>query len=155
MKTGVPFGLTICQPKRQDSLDTIHRAQLFQCSLIHLTQMMLIRAECYGELEMNKEQAAADIMPHPKPCAGITSEVYMLDAGTASYLDIVKAARHEYRKRDIGHGAVGGATSAKRSHGRGHHHPRSCMGLSRHGLPVLRVRRNVAGFAFNEVGGCN
>ena len=126
----------------------------FNVPLIHLTQMMLIRAECYGELEQNKEQAAADINAI-RNRAGITSDVYMLEPSAATYDDVVNAARNEYRKETLGmglwveqlqrRGAMGEDITIRGA-------AWDCPGMA---LQFSASEGNVAGFEFNEVGGCN
>ena len=126
----------------------------FNVPLIHLTQMMLIRAECYGELEQNKDLAIADINAI-RNRAGITSDVYMLDPSAATYDDVVNAARNEYRKETLGmglwveqlqrRGAMGEDITIRGA-------AWDCPGMA---LQVSASEGNVAGFEFNEVGGCN
>ena len=126
----------------------------FNVPLIHLSQMMLIRAECYGELETNKTQAIDDINAI-RNRAGISSALYLLDAGTASFEDIVDAARNEYRKETLGmglwveqlqrRGVMGEDITIRGASW-------DCPGMA---LQFSASEGNVAGFEFNEVGGCN
>ena len=125
----------------------------FNVPLIHLTQMMLIRAECRGELGTNLDQAAGDLNAI-RNRAGITSEVYLLGPD-ANAEDIVTAARHEYRKETLGmglwveqlqrRGAMGEDITIRNA-------PWDCPGMA---LQFSASEGNVAGFEFNEVGGCN
>ena len=125
----------------------------FNVPLIHLTQLMLIRAECYGETATNLDQAIADINA-VRQRAGITSNVYLLDS-SASASDVVTAARNEYRKETLGmglwveqlqrRGAMGEDITIRNA-------PWDCPGMA---LQFSASEGNVAGFEFNEVGGCN
>ena len=125
----------------------------FNVPLIHLTQLMLIRAECYGETGTNLDQAVADINAI-RGRAGITSDVYLLDA-TATSDDVITAARNEYRKETLGmglwveqlqrRGAMGEDITIRNA-------PWNCPGMA---LQFSASEGNVAGFEFNEVGGCN
>ena len=126
----------------------------FNVPLIHLSQMMLIRAECYGELETNKTQAIDDINAI-RNRAGISSASYLLDVATASFEDIVDAARNEYRKETLGmglwveqlqrRGVMGEDITIRGASW-------DCPGMA---LQFSASEGNVAGFEFNEVGGCN
>ena len=125
----------------------------FNVPLVHLTQMMLIRAEAYGETGNNLGTAIDDINAI-RARAGITSAVYLLEAG-ATAEDIVEAARHDYRKETVGmglwveqlqrHGAMGEDVTIRNA-------PWDCPGMA---LQFSASEGNVAGFEFNEVGGCN
>ena len=115
--------------------------------------MMLIRAEAYGETGDNLGTAIDDINAI-RARAGITSAVYLLDAG-ATAEDIVEAARYDYRKETVGmglwveqlqrHGAMGEDVTIRNA-------PWDCPGMA---LQFSASEGNVAGFEFNEVGGCN
>ena len=125
----------------------------FNVPLVHLTQMMLIRAEAYGETGNNLGTAIDDINAI-RARAGITSAVYLLDAG-ATAENIVEAARYDYRKETVGmglwveqlqrHGAMGEDVTIRNA-------PWDCPGMA---LQFSASEGNVAGFEFNEVGGCN
>jgi hypothetical protein len=125
----------------------------FNVPLIHLTQLMLLRAECYGETGTNLALAIADINLI-RGRAGITSAVYLLD-NSVSTEDIITAARNEYRKETLGmglwveqlqrRGAMGEDITIRNA-------PWNCPGMA---LQFSASEGNVAGFEFNEVGGCN
>ena len=76
------------------------------------------------------------------------------DAG-ATAADIVEAARYDYRKETVGmglwveqlqrHGAMGEDITIRNA-------PWDCPGMA---LQFSASEGNVAGFEFNEVGGCN
>ena len=125
----------------------------FNVSLIHLTQMMLIRAECYGELGTNLDQAIADINAI-RQRAGIASEVYLLDAGSSAE-DVIQAARNEYRKETLGMGLWVEQLQRRGTMGEDitiRNAPWDCPGMA---LQFSSSEGNVEGFEFNEVGGCN
>lgn len=125
----------------------------FNVPLIHLTQLMLIRAESNGETGTNLDEAIADINAI-RQRAGITSDIYLLES-SASANDIVAAARNEYRKETLGmglwveqlqrRGAMGEDITIRDA-------PWDCPGMA---LQFSASEGNVAGFEFNEVGGCN
>ena len=125
----------------------------FNVPLIHLTQMMLIRAECYGETGTNLDVAVSDINTI-RGRAGITSDVYLLDE-TATAEDLVDAARNEYRKETIGMGLWVEQLQRRGANGEDitiRNAPWDCPGMA---LQFSASEGNVAGFEFNEVGGCN
>jgi len=125
----------------------------FNVPLIHLTQMMLIRAECYGETGINLDVAVSDINTI-RGRAGITSDVYLLDE-TATAEDVVDAARNEYRKETIGMGLWVEQLQRRGANGEDitiRNAPWDCPGMA---LQFSASEGNVAGFEFNEVGGCN
>ena len=125
----------------------------FNVPLIHLTQLMLIRAESYGELGINLSTAVDDINTI-RQRAGIISQIYLLDA-TSSASDVITAARNEYRKETLGmglwveqlqrRGAMGEDITIRNA-------PWNCPGMA---LQFSASEGNVAGFEFNEFGGCN
>ena len=142
------------QPTEGKALLTrFNEHSFFNVPLIHLTQMMLIRAECYGELGSNLGQAADDVNAI-RNRAGITSAVYLLGSD-ATAEDVITAARHEYRKETLGmglwveqlqrRGAMGEDIMIRNA-------PWDCPGMA---LQFSASEGNVAGFEFNEVGGCN
>ena len=125
----------------------------FNVPLIHLTQLMLIRAECFGELNTNLDVAIADINAI-RQRAGITTASAFLEAGASSE-DVIEAARDEFRKETIGmglwveqlqrRGTMGEDISIRNA-------PWDCPGMA---LQFSASEGNVSGFQFNEVGGCN
>lgn len=125
----------------------------YNVSLIHLTQMMLIRAECYGELGNNLDVAIDDINAI-RARAGMESNVYFLnDQSTAE--DIVEAARMEYRKETLGMGLWVEQLQRRGTMGEDifiRNAPWDCDGMA---LQFAANEGNVEGFVFNNVGGCN
>ena len=101
----------------------------------------------------NLDQAADDLNAI-RNRAGITSEVYLLGPD-ATAEDVITAARHEYRKETLGmglwveqlqrRGAMGEDIMIRNA-------PWDCPGMA---LQFSASEGNVAGFEFNEVGGCN
>ena len=142
------------QPTEGKALLTrFNEHSFFNVPLIHLTQMMLIRAECHGELGSNLDQAANDLNAI-RNRAGITSEVYLLGPD-ATAEDIVTAARHEDRKETLGMGLWVEQLQRRGTMGEDimiRNAPWDCPGMA---LQFSASEGNVAGFEFNEVGGCN
>ncbi len=125
----------------------------FNVPLIHLTQMMLIRAEAYGELGSNLATAIDDINAI-RTRAGIVSDVYLLDA-TATAEDVIEAARMEYRKETLGMGLWVEQLQRRGTMGEDitiRNAPWDCDGMA---LQFSASEGNVEGFTFNPVGGCN
>ena len=125
----------------------------YNVSLIHLTQMMLIRAECYGEEGTNLDVAIADINAI-RARAGMTSDVYFLD-DQASAADVIEAARMEYRKETLGMGLWVEQLQRRGAMGEDiviRNAPWNCDGMA---LQFSASEGNVEGFEFNDVGGCN
>ena len=125
----------------------------YNVSLIHLTQMMLIRAECYGEEGTNLDVAIADINAI-RARAGMTSDVYFLD-DQASAADVIEAARMEYRKETLGMGLWVEQLQRRGAMGEDiviRNAPWDCDGMA---LQFSASEGNVEGFEFNDVGGCN
>lgn len=125
----------------------------FNVPLLHLTQMMLIRAEALAESGGDLNQAVADINAI-RNRAGIVAESYLLD-DFASPEQIIQAARTEYRKETLGMGMWVEQLQRRGAQGEDitiRDAPWDCPGMA---LQFSASEGNVAGFVFNETSGCN
>ena len=121
----------------------------FQVPIIHLTQMLLIRAECWGELNSNLDLAIADI------------NAIRNRAGSPQFLSensgaetVINAARAEYRKETLGMGLWVEQLQRRGTMGEDiviRDAPWDCDGMA---LQFSASEGNVEGFVFNPVGGC-
>jgi hypothetical protein len=121
----------------------------FQVPIIHLTQMLLIRAECWGELNSNLDLAIADINAI-RNRAG--SPQFLPENSNAE--TVIDAARAEYRKETLGMGLWVEQLQRRGTMGEDiviRDAPWDCDGMA---LQFSASEGNVEGFVFNPVGGC-
>ena len=114
---------------------------------------MLIRAEALAESGGDLSQAIADINAI-RNRAGIEADAYMLSAN-ATPEQVIQAARTEYRKETIGMGMWVEQLQRRGVQGEDiviRDAPWDCPGMA---LQFSASEGNVAGFVFNEVGGCD
>ena len=125
----------------------------FNVPLLHLTQMMLIRAESLAEAERDLTPAITDINAI-RNRAGIESSAYMLSTN-ATTEEVIQAARTEYRKETIGMGMWVEQLQRRGAQGEDifiRDAPWDCPGMA---LQFSASEGNVAGFVFNETRGCD
>ena len=122
----------------------------FNVPVIHYTQMLLMRAECLGEMNTNLSTAIEDIN-RIRTRAGSPQ----LLSTSASADEVINAARVEYRKETLGMGQWVSQLQRRGVMGEDiviRDAPWNCDGMA---LQFSASEGNVNGFEFNPVGGCN
>jgi hypothetical protein len=126
--------------------------QLYSVPVIHLTELMLIRAEAYATLGSNLDMAIADINAiRNRAFEPGTNEV----PSNASAQDIIDYARREYRIETIGEGKYVEQLRRRGTNGENiliRNAPWDCPGMA---IQFPNAESTVIGFELNPEGGCN